>query len=116
MVSRWGRVGDGMGTRWGRDGVVMGTRLAQAPSGSIPLSISTVGLSISNFACDIEDFDVVCSFDVDVLHLRHRVEGATFDIEGAYRWCNLRYRRSENDLRYQVRFDNSISKVFDTQG
>ena len=53
--------------------VVMWMRWAQAPSGSIPLSISSVGLSISNVTFDIEDFDIVCSFDVDVLHLRYRI-------------------------------------------
>ena len=40
------------------------------------------------------------------------IEGRTFDI-GISRYCsfNLRYRRSENDLRYRVRYYNSISKV-----
>ncbi len=38
------------------------------------------------------------------------IEGRTFDILILrYRRCNLRYRRSENDLRYRVRYDNSIS-------
>jgi hypothetical protein len=39
------------------------------------------------------------------------IEGRTFDI-GISRYCsfNLRYRRSENDLRYRVRYDSSISK------
>jgi hypothetical protein len=48
------------------------------------------------------------------------IEGRTFDIEGRtfdivilrYQRFNLRYRRSENDLRYQVRYYNSISKIF----
>ena len=40
------------------------------------------------------------------------IEGRTFDI-GISRYCsfNLRYRRSGNDLRYRVRYYNSISKV-----
>ncbi len=40
------------------------------------------------------------------------IEGRTFDIliSRCRRW-NLRYRNSENDLRYRVRYNNTISKV-----
>ena len=46
--------------------------------------------------------------------LTFNIECRTFDILlSRYRRCNLRYRSSENDIRYRVRYDNSISKVFD---
>jgi hypothetical protein len=45
--------------------------------------ISSVRPSISNVTFDIEDFDIVCSFDIDVLHLRYRILiSKVFDIEG----------------------------------
>ncbi len=40
------------------------------------------------------------------------IEGRTFDIVILrYRRCNIQYRRSQNDLRDRVRYDNSISNV-----
>ncbi len=35
--------------------------------------ILSVGPSISSVTFDIEDFDIECPFDIDVLHLRYRV-------------------------------------------
>ncbi len=90
--------------------------------------ISSVGPSMSNITFDIEDFDIVCSFDIDVLHLRYRISiSKAFDIEGLiirYRtsitglpilwftdflvWC-LRYWT--NELRYRMLISYTISKV-----
>jgi hypothetical protein len=53
--------------------------------------ISSIRPSIWNVAFDIEGFDIVCSFDIDVLHLRYRISiSKAFDIEGLI----VRYRRS----------------------
>ncbi len=47
---------------------------------------------ISNVAFDIEEFDIECSFDIDVLHLRYRMSiSKVFDIEGLL----TRYRGSQ---------------------
>jgi hypothetical protein len=54
--------------------------------------ISSDGLSISNVTLDIEDFDIECSFDIDVSHLRYGMSiSKVFDIEGLI----IRYRRSQ---------------------
>jgi hypothetical protein len=51
--------------------------------------ISSVGPSISNVTFDIEDSDIVCLFDIDVLHLRIALI-SYIDIKG------VRYRRSDH--------------------
>ncbi len=52
--------------------------------------ISSVGRSISNVTFDIEDFDIECSFDIDVFYIRFRISiSKGFDIEGH----STRYRR-----------------------
>ncbi len=44
--------------------------------------ISSVGRSISNETFDIEDFDIECSFDIDVIYIRYRLSiSKAFDIE-----------------------------------
>ena len=56
--------------------------------------ISSVGPSISNVTFDIEDFNIECSFDIDVLQLqklRYRISiSKVFDFERLI----IRYRRS----------------------
>ncbi len=55
-------------------------------------TISSVGHSISSETFDIENFDIECVFDIDVLHLRYRTSVSKgFDIEGLI----IRYRRSQ---------------------
>jgi hypothetical protein len=45
--------------------------------------ISSVGRSISNELYDVEDFDIECSFDIDVFYIRYRISiSKVFDIEG----------------------------------
>jgi hypothetical protein len=52
--------------------------------------LSSVGTSISNETFDIEDFDIECSFDIDVFYIRYRISiSKVFDIEGNL----IRYRR-----------------------
>jgi hypothetical protein len=56
--------------------------------------ISSVGPSISNITFDIEDFDIVCLFDIDVLHLRYRISiSKVFDCSIS-KVTNLRYPTS----------------------
>ncbi len=53
--------------------------------------ISSIRPLIWNVTFDIEDFDIVCSFDIDVLHLQYRISiSKAFDIEGLI----VRYWRS----------------------
>jgi hypothetical protein len=52
--------------------------------------ISSVGPSISSVTFDIEDFDIECSFNIDVFYTRYRISiSKVFDIEGH----TTRYRR-----------------------
>ncbi len=45
--------------------------------------ISSVGHSISSTTFDIEDFDIECSFDMDVFYVQYRISiSRVFDIEG----------------------------------
>ncbi len=54
--------------------------------------ISSVGPSISNETFDIEDFDIECSFDIDVFYIRYRISiSKVFDIE--LEGHLIRYRR-----------------------
>ncbi len=68
--------------------------LAQAPRLFIWILatlISSVRLSISNVTFDIEDFDIVCSIQIDGLHFQYRMLiSKVFDIEGLI----VLYRRS----------------------
>ncbi len=51
--------------------------------------ISSVGPSLLSVTFDIEDFNIECSFNIDVLHLRYRMSiSKVFDIEGHI----IRYR------------------------
>ncbi len=77
--------------------------------------ILSVRLSLSNVTYDIEDFNIVCSFDIDVLHLRYRISiSKVFDIKG----LKVRYRRSptfESRLRCRTSITASpISRLHDS--
>ena len=95
--------------------------------------ISSVGNSISNVTFDIEDFDIECSIDIDVLLIRYRLSiSKVFDIEGRntrYRSLKIvdiegheqddRYRSfvfaiSNIIIRYRALISYTISKVFFT--
>jgi hypothetical protein len=60
------------------------------PISSVGPSISSVGPSISSVTFDIEDFDIECSFDIDVFYIRYRTSiSKVFNIEDH----STRYRR-----------------------
>jgi hypothetical protein len=90
-----------------------------------------VGPSISSVTIDIEDFDIECSFDIDVLHLRYCMSTSkVFDIEGHQpliskvmirvvdiEVSSFRYRL--NIVRHRMLISYTISKVnltFDIEG
>jgi hypothetical protein len=85
-----------------------------------PIMISSVGPSISNVTFDIEEIDIECSFDIDVLHLRYRMSiSKVFDIESISKVMDrvvdievscLRYRT--NTLQNCMLISYTILKVF----
>ncbi len=77
--------------------------------------ISSVGPSISSETFDIQDFDIKCSFDIDVFYIRYRISiSEVFDIEGhtiRYRRCQTVYIEGhKQDYRYR-RFVSLISII-----
>jgi hypothetical protein len=89
-----------------------------------PIMISSVGPSISNVTFDIEEIDIECSFDIDVLHLRYRMSiSKVFDIESISKVMDrvvdievscLRYRT--NTLRNCMLISYTIFLTFDIEG